>query len=649
MKTSKHFSRHIFLILALLFSLAACAAETPPAALCEPDSRGFIPLPTRPLGLDPDLRQPAPDGPMSGDDCLPATAAPPDGAPLNVSAASPRNESLAMGDQQLAAAAVGDDMLALAWLEEGDLIVSLARGGSFLQARRVDRATSASLVFSTVNRLHLAYERDGLILYQATDQGAHPAEPAFWLQAAVGQNPQIALDGRNRAHILYESGGDIWHAEHLYDLYWHTVRLGPGHTPRVVTFYDQPGRPNAAERGFALSYLDGNTLHLRTYGLTPLLLPGWTMVAQLTLPELPMGGVALHSLRAGEHHLLAAAWTSHAPAPPPPPVPVPPTYEAVNPLAPYAVVNPDRVHSPFNAVRIFAENAVFDGGLYQVVNVLPGTAVTFSAYGLAFSSDGADPTTPVNPADMRLQIGLDPTGGTNPDGGTVLWSGSANPLTQYQPFTVSGTAVTDRITLFLRARPDGVRVHNQAYWDSATLSGGSLANGEMELFSGGIPAGWTPFYEDSGALPAAPRDRYTVYAAWSADGGATWSHPFPASENRLPGQGLTGAIQPNVYPFLSVQGQSQRLHLFYIYESGDPPPQTAFIRYGRPVTVSCDLTTGTCDEPQGNGWLAETPPASDLILAAYPLLTRRGLLAWGGLQTDYERRDVYAVAAAVRR
>jgi hypothetical protein len=433
MKTSKQIPTQIYLILALLFSLAACAAETPPTALCEPDSRGFIPLPTRPMGLDPDLRQPAPDGPMSGDDCLPATAVPPDGAPLNVSAASPRNESLSMGDQQLAAAAVGDDMLALAWLEEGDLIVSLARGGSFLQARRVDRATSASLVFSTVNRLHLAYERDGLILYQATDQGAHPAEPAFWLQAASGAKPANrpgrAQPGAHplriwRRHLARRASlrpllahRPAWPRPHAARR--HLLRpAGPAERRRAGLRPELPGRqqpppadlrPDAAA---AAGLDDGDAVD-----------PAGTADGRRR-PAQPAGRRA---------HLLAAAWTSHAPAPPPPPVPVPPTYEAVNPLAPYAVVNPDQVHSPFNAVRIFAENAVFDGGLYQRVNVLPGTAVTFSAYGLAFSSDGADPTTPVNPADMRLQIGLDPTGGTNPDGGTVLWSGSANPLNSTSP------------------------------------------------------------------------------------------------------------------------------------------------------------------------------------------------------------------------
>ena len=638
-----------YLLLALL--LAGCAAPAPPpAGACQPDTHGLIPLPTRALGLDPDLMQPPPAGGLSGGGaCAPVETILPNTS-LTFTAAPLRNESIDPADQHLAAAAVGDDVLALAWLSGGDLFVSVARGGSFLQARRISSAQNADLVFSAVNRLHLVYEQDGQIHYRAADLGARQAAFDFWRQVGPGHNPRLTLDANNRAHVFYELDGAIWHAEHQHDLYWHIARLGSGHTPRLTTFYDNPATPNTNERGFALSYREGNTLHLRTYGMTPLLLPGWTTVTQLSLAELPMTAVTLHSARAADGRLLlAAAWVSHIPAPPPPPVPVPPIYTAVNPLAPYAIVHPERVYDPFNAARLYTADAVFDGGLLQTVYVAPGTAVSFTAYGQAWSSDEGDPLTSVNPANLRLQIGLDPAGGTNPNGAGVLWSSEANPLNQYAPFTVSGTAVSNSVTLFLRARPDGVRAHNEAYWDAAALTGGELVNGRMDTFTNGIPDGWTPFYDDSGTAGTPPRDRYTVYAAWSADGGQSWTGPVPVSENRLPGQGLTGALGPDAYPFLSAAGTEPTLHVFALYASGDPPPGTTFIRYGRPVVVGCELATGTCDDPPGTVLAADTPPATDLILAAHPLQARRALLAWGGLQTDYVSRDVYAAVVKLER
>lgn len=641
----------------LLLLLAACTAENAPPAGCEADAHGFIPLATRPLGTDPDLQQPPPTNvPGSSPDCLPATATP--ASPLTgvFSVGGVRNETLDAADQQLAAAAVGDGTLALAWLTDGALFVSIARGGNRMQARRVDGgmgapAQSAHMVFSTVNRLHLVYEQDGTIQYRAADQGMHPAQPTFWGQVGAGHNPQVALDSGNRAHVLYEAEGQIWHAAHFYGLTWQVAAVGPGHTPRVTTFHDDPATPGVDEGGFALSYLEGQTLHLRTYGMMPLLLlPGWTAVAAIPLPDLPTGAALLDSIRdENGERLLAAAWVSHVAAPPAPPVPVPPTYMAANPLAPTAVSNPQWVYEQLNAARLTVSDAHFDGGLYQTVSVTPGEMLTFAAYGQGWSSDEDDPAVSINPAEMRLQIGIDPRGGTNPDSAQVVWSATANPLNVYQPFAVSATAVFDSATLFLRAHPDGVRAHNEAYWDAATLSGGSLVNGDFEApFANGIPTGWTPFYEDAGTGSGAARDRYTVYAVLSADGGTTWSGPHLVGENRVPGQGLTGGIQPQAYPFLSTATETPSLNLFFIYETGDPPPDSEFIRYGRPVVMPCDFITSMCADPPGVPVVTETPPASDLVFARDPLRRGRGLLVWGGLQLDYVGRDVYATTVALR-
>ena len=71
--------------------------------------------------------------------------------------------------------------------------------------------------------------------------------------------------------------------------------------------------------------------------------------------------------------------------------------------------------------------------------------------------------------------------------------------------------------------------------------------------------------------------------------------------------------------------------------------------YKRQVVVGCELATGSCDDPPGMVLTADTPPASDLILAAHPLQARRALLAWGGLQTDYVSRDVYAAVVKLER
>jgi hypothetical protein len=180
-----------------------------------------------------------------------------------------------------------------------------------------------------------------------------------------------------------------------------------------------------------------------------------------------MDAVSLHSLRAADGSLLlAAAWVSHVPAPPPPPVPVPPTYTAVNPLAPYAVVHPERVYDPFNAARLAAPTLFSMAACTRQSPSRRARPLPSPPIGRAWSSDEDDPAvSSVNPADMRLQIGLDPAGGTNPNGAGVVWSAERQSPGSLCPLYRLGHGRFPRLTLFLRARPDGVRAHNEAIWD----------------------------------------------------------------------------------------------------------------------------------------------------------------------------------------
>ena len=64
------------------------------------------------------------------------------------------NLLLDIANQDLAATAMDDDMLAVAWLREDDVYVALSRGGNHFQVRRIDSSGSVSLAFSRANRLH---------------------------------------------------------------------------------------------------------------------------------------------------------------------------------------------------------------------------------------------------------------------------------------------------------------------------------------------------------------------------------------------------------------------------------------------------------------------------------------------------------------
>jgi hypothetical protein len=109
---------------------------------------------------------------------------------LAFTAAPLRNESLDLADQQLAAAAIGDDVLALAWLTAGDLYVSVARGGSFLQARRVSPAQHADLTFSPLTGCTWSTNRTGRSITAPTTWRVRRSN--LQLLAAGGTGPQPA-------------------------------------------------------------------------------------------------------------------------------------------------------------------------------------------------------------------------------------------------------------------------------------------------------------------------------------------------------------------------------------------------------------------------------------------------------------------------
>jgi hypothetical protein len=348
---------------------------------------------------------------------------------------------------------------------------------------------------------------------------------------------------------------------------------------------------------------------------------------------------------------VTAAWTTRQPAPePPPPAYAAPVIEAANPLYPDALGNPQDIYQGLQAVRVRTEETPFAAGLRQTTAVTdPVGLLQLRAYARAETSDGAA---------LSMRIGLDPTGGTDPGGASVLWSAveGAGP---FRELAVDAPAAGPTATVFLDAALDGgsdaAGVAAVIAWDAVTLGNSALANGDFEgpfipqsNFS--VPAGWTAYYADAGTAPPPARDRYRVYAAWSSDGGLTWSAPAVVAENKDATGAVTGAIRPDVYPFVSIETAPPAAAYFYVYEAGDPPPGTGLLRFGRPHFVQCTLGTADCEPQEGERLLPASTarPGYGLLLTADPFSPTRGLLAWDALQTDYAGRDVYATYLVLR-
>lgn len=123
-------------------------------------------------------------------------------------------------------------------------------------------------------------------------------------------------------------------------------------------------------------------------------------------------------------------------------------------------------------------------GIYQQVKVPPNSRVRFQVYGYGWSCSppeiGECPDWSKYPSPLRMQIGLDPTGGTDWYAPTVARSPEQNAYDSWQFFEVEAdTGASTTATAFLKAAPDWPVEINQVFWDDAYLvvvaSGGGVS------------------------------------------------------------------------------------------------------------------------------------------------------------------------------
>lgn len=138
-----------------------------------------------------------------------------------------------------------------------------------------------------------------------------------------------------------------------------------------------------------------------------------------------------------------------------------------------ASIAPNRVHGGAKAQQYFKSFGQFKSGLYQsVLNVPSGSRLQFSIYGQAWSCEQNNMcpgSTSVNPANMLMRVGIDPTGDTNWSADTVQWSAYFNPLDQWQIACVEAIAESEIVTVYVWASPDGPRQNQDVYWDDGSL------------------------------------------------------------------------------------------------------------------------------------------------------------------------------------
>ena len=181
--------------------------------------------------------------------------------------------------------------------------------------------------------------------------------------------------------------------------------------------------------------------------------------------------------------------------------------------------DPLRVHHEHAALEIVGSYRPYDAGVLQQVDVEPGTTVRLSAWAHAWSnsregpergnplwSEGpgfecgfqrADDGVPNDDADWRnftFWLGIDPTGGVDPEADTVMWGEGAHIYNCFAEVpAVQVEAQSRRVTVFLRSWAQWPFEHNQAYWDQVELlvvdGDGDWANWPYPVFDRGSRIG----------------------------------------------------------------------------------------------------------------------------------------------------------------
>ncbi|MCL4239217.1 MAG: LysM peptidoglycan-binding domain-containing protein [Anaerolineae bacterium] len=143
---------------------------------------------------------------------------------------------------------------------------------------------------------------------------------------------------------------------------------------------------------------------------------------------------------------------------------------AINARPEYKPAPSTRVRSGGAAQEYNTFFATHTAGVYQRVPVTANTDLRFSVYVYVWSSATfANPDVSEQPNSVIINVGLDPTGGTDPTSSNIVWSADAEYYDQYRELSVTARSSGTAVTVFVRTAPQGFVGVNNVYLDDAAL------------------------------------------------------------------------------------------------------------------------------------------------------------------------------------
>ncbi len=143
---------------------------------------------------------------------------------------------------------------------------------------------------------------------------------------------------------------------------------------------------------------------------------------------------------------------------------------AINARPEYKPAPPNRIHSGSAAQEYNTFFATHTGGVYQRVPVTPNTELRFTIYVYVWSSASfANPDVSDDPNDVIVNVGIDPTGGTDGNSPNIVWSSDAEFYDEYRELGINASSVNTAVTVFVRSAPQGFVGTSNIYLDDASL------------------------------------------------------------------------------------------------------------------------------------------------------------------------------------
>jgi LysM repeat protein len=128
-----------------------------------------------------------------------------------------------------------------------------------------------------------------------------------------------------------------------------------------------------------------------------------------------------------------------------------------------------RIRSGRYAQKFFTSFSTHHAGFFQRATAPTGSQVTFCIWVQIWSSSKDNPDRSEQPGNLRVSVGIDPLGRSDPYYPEVIWSEPVMENDQWLHLCISGPVLSNGVTVWTRSVVEFRVVHNDVYWDDATL------------------------------------------------------------------------------------------------------------------------------------------------------------------------------------